>query len=84
MNFILANSWFSFFLFSVIYIFFAAYLSYNYIEPHFNSKIGMTNRERNSIFSDNYIGIWSDYESQGSDYTGDIKNTYIKKINNIL
>ncbi len=32
----------------------------------------------NSIFSDNHIGIWSEYESQGQDYTGDIKNTYIK------
>ncbi|MBT4051283.1 MAG: CPBP family intramembrane metalloprotease [Euryarchaeota archaeon] len=51
-NFLLANSWFSFFLFSIIYIFVVAYLSYNYIEPHFNSKIGMTNREINSIFSD--------------------------------
>ena len=53
MNFILANSWLSFFLFSLIYTFFVAYLSYNYIEPHFNSKIGTANRERNSIFSDN-------------------------------
>ena len=40
-DFFVAGGWISFLLLSVITIFLAIYFCYNYIEPHFNSRIGM-------------------------------------------
>jgi len=39
-SFIIAGGWFSFLLLLIIMSYLSIYMSYNYIEPHFNSKVG--------------------------------------------
>ena len=40
-DFMIAGGWISFLLLSIITIFLTVYFCYNYIEPHFNSRIGV-------------------------------------------
>ena len=40
-DFVIAGGWISFLLLSIITIFLTVYFCYNYIEPHFNSRIGV-------------------------------------------
>ena len=45
-DFFVAGGWISFLLLSVITIFLAIYFCYNYIEPHFNSRIGVEREKK--------------------------------------
>ena len=45
-DFFVAGGWISFLLLSVITIFLGIYFCYNYIEPHFNSRIGMEREKK--------------------------------------
>ena len=45
-DFFVAGGWISFLLLSVIMIFLAIYFCYNYIEPHFNSRIGVEREKK--------------------------------------
>ena len=45
-NFFIAGGWISFLLLSIITIFLVIYFCYNYIEPHFNSRIGVERRKK--------------------------------------
>tara|TARA_B100000953_G_scaffold103192_1_gene84583 strand:- start:177 stop:1322 length:1146 start_codon:yes stop_codon:yes gene_type:complete len=45
-DFFVAGGWISFLLLSIITIFLAIYFCYNYIEPHFNSRIGVEREKK--------------------------------------
>ena len=45
-DFFIAGGWISFLLLSIITIFLTIYFGYNYIEPHFNSKIGVEREKK--------------------------------------
>ena len=42
----IAGGWLSFLLLSILSIYFAIYFCYNYIEPHFNSRIGVEREKK--------------------------------------
>ena len=45
-DFMIAGGWISFLLLSIITIFLTVYFCYNYIEPHFNSRIGVEREKK--------------------------------------
>ena len=45
-NFMIAGGWISFLILSIITIFLVIYFCYNYIEPHFNSRVGVERRKK--------------------------------------
>ena len=45
-DFMIAGGWISFLLLSIITIFLTIYFCYNYIEPHFNSRIGVEREKK--------------------------------------
>jgi len=45
-SFWIAGSWLSFLLLSIISIYLAIYFGYNYIEPHFNTRIGVERKKK--------------------------------------
>lgn len=45
-SFIIAGGWFSFLLLLIITTYLSIYMSYNFIEPHFNSKVGNVRQKK--------------------------------------
>ena len=57
-SYIVAGGWLSFLLLLIIMSYLSIYMSYNYIEPHFNSKIGNVRQEKlDSIASKGHLAI---------------------------
>ena len=57
-SFIIAGGWLSFLLLLIITTYLSIYMSYNFIEPHFNSKVGKIRQKKlDSIASKGHLAI---------------------------
>ena len=57
-SFIIAGGWFSFLLLLIITTYLSIYMSYNFIEPHFNSKVGNIRQKKlDSIASKGHLAM---------------------------
>ena len=57
-SFIVAGGWLSFLLLLIIMSYLSIYMSYNYIEPHFNSKIGIVRQKKlDSIANKGHLAV---------------------------
>ena len=55
---IIAGGWLSFLLLLIIMSYLSIYMSYNYIEPHFNSKVGIVRQKKlDSIASKGHLAM---------------------------
>ena len=57
-SFIIARGWFSFLFLLIIMSYLSIYMSYNYIEPHFNSKVGVVRQKKlDSIANKGHLAV---------------------------
>ena len=57
-SFIIAGGWLSFLLLLIIVSYLSIYMSYNYIEPHFNSKVGIVRQKKlDSITGKGHLAV---------------------------